>query len=140
MGAELRNRVRDWEQRFIAAMNEERRKAFVWGEADCGTLMGAAVRASVPDHKALRLLKRYSSKVGAKRMLALEGGLEALLDRHFEAVPVSLAQTGDIGLVIGPDGLAAGVAIEGAKAIGRDPERGSFFLPVSSVTKTYRVG
>lgn len=133
-------RVRGWEIDFVAAINLERAKAFEWGRADCATLMGASVRACQGrKHPALKVLKRYATKIGAARLLSAEGSMANVLAQHFEEVPAMLAQTGDIGLLVGDDGVEAGCVVDQARAIGRHPVDGFFFVPVTLLTKVYRV-
>jgi hypothetical protein len=132
-------RLRDWEQRFVAAMPIETAKPFVWGEADCVCLMAAAVRACHgDDHPALKMLGGYKTKRGAVAKLARLGGLSAALAQHFEEVPVLMAQTGDIGVLAG-NGIEAGAVVLEGQAVGKGEETAAYRIPARSLTKVFRV-
>jgi len=133
-------RVHGWETAFVKAITVEREKSFAYGRADCATLMGASVRACHGKrHPALKILKRYSTRIGAARILAKEGSIGAVLAQFFEEVPKAMAQTGDLAIVINARGEEAGCVIDQARAIGRHPETGFFFAPVAAVKQVFRV-
>jgi hypothetical protein len=132
-------RLPDWEQRFVAAMPVELAKPFAWGEADCVLLMAAAVRACHGDHHpVLKHLGGYKSKRSAVAKLKRLGGLSVILAKHFEEVPLLMAQTGDLGVLAG-NGIEAGAVIIDGQAVGKGEDAPSFRLPVRSLTKVFRV-
>lgn len=112
---------------------------FAWGSSDCAHLMAASVRACHgDDHPALAMLTRYSDERSARRLLRRQGGLAAAIARHFEEVPVLLAQTGDIGVVV-RDGVEAGMVIMEGQAVGKAEHSPHYRVPLRTLSRTFRV-
>lgn len=131
-------RVRNWDIALADAMGAELARPFEWGVADCATLMATSVRACLGDHPVLKELRRYRTKRGALRLLKTEGGLTAILERHFSPRAHAFAQTGDIGVVCNPDGSQAGVVVLDGVAVGKS-ETGVVRLPIRAVTAVFEV-
>lgn len=110
---------------------------FEWGRHDCAHHMANAVRAKCPNHPILAYLDQYHDKASAIRLLREIGGLSAGLEQHFEEINPLSAQDGDIG-VISAAGMEAGCVVRNGRAVGLAPF-GEFILPVSRLSKAYRV-
>lgn len=110
---------------------------FEWGTNDCAHLMAQAIRAKYPDHKILSYLNAYRDEQSARALLDKVGGLCNVLSDHFEEISPLAARDGDIG-VISAKGLEAGCLVRNGRAVGLAPS-GEFILPVTRLTKAYRV-
>ncbi|WP_156905463.1 DUF6950 family protein [Maritalea myrionectae] len=110
---------------------------FEWGRHDCAHHMAKAIRARHAEHPILHYLHEYEDEQSAKALLKRIGGLCTLLATHFEEISPLSARDGDIG-VISAKGLEAGCVVRNGRAVGLAPF-GEFILPVSRLTKAYRV-
>ncbi|MCW5722443.1 MAG: hypothetical protein KIS86_14990 [Devosia sp.] len=132
-------RLADWEQRFVAVMPDVLSQPFAWGSADCAHLMASSVEACHgADHPVLADLSRYKTKAGALRLLKAGGGLSAMLARHFEEVPLLVAQTGDLGVLV-VDGVEAGLVVIDGQAVGKGEHAPHYRMPVRAMTRAFRV-
>lgn len=141
-------RPEDWPRRLAAFLMRRRRLAFAWGRTDC--LMTAAdwvaeMRGFDP---AARWRGRYTTALGAARVLARAGyaSLEEALDAVLETVQPVRAQRGDLVLLPVPGREDAGESlarmavgiVTGPEAMVPQPE-GVADLPVRLAVGAWRV-
>lgn len=90
-------------------LRERMRTPFGWtppGQDCCDFTFGAVLAQTGVDHWAAER-GRYSTELGAARVLARRGGVKGICDSLLRPVTPSLAQRGDVGLMKGrqtPDG------------------------------------
>jgi hypothetical protein len=101
-------------------MAANRDREFQWGEWDCILFACAAADAITGVDKAAEYRGRYTTPIGAARILRRlgQGTLLATVDHEFEAKPVSYAMRGDL---IWHDGCV-GVCLGASAAFVTDPE------------------
>lgn len=116
-----------WEAALADTLEAAKRKAFVWGEHDCCLFAADAVVAMSGWDPAEEFRGRYTSKVGAARVMkrAGAGGVEGIIERGARQrgrpeVSAEYTQRGDIVIVDTEDGPAAGVCAGALTAIVRD--------------------
>lgn len=140
-----KGRVRNWEERFVAAMNAELTKPFDWQTANCGHLMYASIAACLGDgHPAeTELIGHNEDEV--KAHITDSGGLVGILGRYFSTVDTWMkAQRGDVVVIRGADGTEAGCVLTdgvlAGKADGRIDRRTTvFYVPVDMGTVFFKV-
>lgn len=133
------SRVVDWPERLFDTVGQWEAVPFAWGSTDClGFALACikAVRGSLP----IEDLPAYSDAKEARRVLRDMGAreLENALMMHFEPVPVSMAQRGDIGISRSPEGEQAVVVCLGSLWRGKT-QVGSIQLPRQAVERAFRV-
>jgi hypothetical protein len=130
-----------WEELLLAKVQEMDSQPFSWGHLDCilSVLECACeirpdlspflehARGSYGDAKEAR---RYLRDMGARE-------LENALMMHLDPVPVSMAQRGDIGIVI-DGGAQCAVICVGAVWIGKT-ETGAIRVPRHLVARAFKV-
>lgn len=98
------------------------------GVQDCLTYAAGAVLAQ-SGVDLLAGAPAWTNEEEARRIIALRGGLEAIVDAHLAEVPRAMAMRGDIGAVLGPRGPLLVViegdtlAAPGPLRVGRLPRR-----------------
>lgn len=104
-------RLPDWEQRLAAWLEDVRDRPFQWGRHDCALFMAGAVLAMTGQDFGEPFRGRYRSAAGAARALRRwgSGDLPSTLSAALgPAVPLALAQRGDVVMVEGACGLLMG--------------------------------
>lgn len=102
-------KVINWPQQVAATIKAATVRPFSWGELDCCLFAAEVVKAQTGTDLSADYRGRYSTELGAARVLKKLGGIDALLDQHFERVPFSQVQRGDVLQFDGPYGLTLGV-------------------------------
>jgi len=115
-------RLADWEARLAAYLEPLRLCSFQWGEHDCCTFAGGAVKAMTGVDPMPEFRGRYTTAIGSARALKRFGAgtLEATMDSKFTAVAPSLAMRGDVVMSGGLLGICLGTF---AMAVGAEGER-----------------
>lgn len=97
-------RVDGWESRLAGYLEQARHQPFAWGENDCALWSARWVRTAtgrdfLPDWRG-----RYSTRLGAVRLMKRRGydGVEDIADAVLPPVPPQFARRGD--LVLHPQG------------------------------------
>jgi hypothetical protein len=132
-------RVEHWPDRLLETVAFWETVPFVWGSTDClGFALACvkAVRGSLP----IEDLPAYSDAMEARRVLRDMGAreLENAFMMHFEPVPVSMAQRGDIGVLVAPDGIQSAMVCLGPSWAGKT-EDGLLQVPRSVIARAFRV-
>ncbi len=103
-------RHRDWTTRLNAEIQAAQGRPFSWGEFDCCLFAADCCEAVCGVDPAAPYRGRYTTEVGAKRVLRnTHGSLEGGWDACFKRVPVSMAQRGDVVLFDSEHGRCVGV-------------------------------
>lgn len=139
----------DWPERMIDAIAARRDTPFAWGSQDCALFACDVAKAVCGVDFAAPLRGRYSTGIGAARVLksfagsdAKECGLEAAVEKiaaghdRPEVAPL-MAQRGDLVLLDTLAGPALGICI-GEHVATAGPE-GVALLPLADVTRAWRV-
>jgi hypothetical protein len=101
---------------------------------DCARFFSAGVAAVTGVAPLDRFAGRWTTELGAARVLRRAGGLDAAVSRIMTEIPITLAQRGDGGLTSG-DAL---VLIEGETVVGLS-ERGYYRLPRHALLKAWTI-
>lgn len=126
-------RVRNWELRLIEAIRAELEKPFDWDGSNCGDLIATAIRAVLGNHPVLEQ-RMAGTEVEVRAYLKGKGGFTGILGKHFQAIPATWAQDGDVALL--NDDTAA-VVLNGV-LVGKTTEK-AYRLPISKATTIYRI-
>ena len=102
---------------------------------DCARFCGAGVEAVYGQNPLSRFSSEWTTRRGARRVLARHKGMAAAVSEVMIAIPVTLAQRGDVGLTA--DNTL--VLVEGDMVVGLHPERGLIRQPRSAVTLAWTV-
>ena len=132
-------RVVDWPERLLETVAVWEAVPFAWGSTDClGFALACvkAVRGSLP----IEDLPAYSDAKVARRVLRDMGAreLENVLMMHFEPVSVSMAQRGDLGVLVAPGGIQSAMVCLGSSWAGKT-EEGLLQAPRAVITRAFRV-
>lgn len=104
-------RVPNWDTLLFEWAMEQRGKPYVWGETDCGSLVRSAV-GIISGEPAFAHVWPYRTRAQAGRRLSETGGVSAvLLAAGWVAVPLTMAQQGDVLIMDTEDGPACGVIV-----------------------------
>lgn len=131
-------RVKRWPERMIEAIVAYEGAPFEWGKTDCWCFamdVAKAVTGTDPWAEA----RTYRTRTGARRALLRRGfpSIAAALAAVYEEVPPSMAQRGDIGIVM-MDGAECACVCEGVRFIGKS-ERGLVRFQRALVSRAFRV-
>lgn len=137
-------RLRGWDLKLIKLIDAQLNMPFDWVTSNCGHLMAASVIACHGDeHPALVELAGWTSKAIVEKHVEEAGGIDKILGRYFQRIPLLQAGQGDL-CVIGTDGNHAGCVIMEGMAIGKAEEirrsgTSAFRMPVQSALVAYKV-
>jgi hypothetical protein len=139
MTIEPTNRERGWQKRLHYLVDEELNKHFMWQTANCGDLMAASVLACHgPNHPSLKELTSGTEE-DVKKSVAQRSGLDSILGKYFQSIPIFMAQDGDIATVGSDPSLRAGCVVLDGQLVGKRSDRGTYRLPISRAVVVYRV-
>lgn len=141
-----------WETRLDAFLRERRRMPFGWQSHDCCMFPADAIRLITGLDPAAAYRAKYSKETGARRIVILAGGMEALTMASMEKigleeVPPLTAQRADPVLFNcrsdgDPDGLSGGIVdLSGRRIVA--PVVGKTGLqefPVTAAIRAWRLG
>lgn len=135
-GAPLR--LPDWRQRLIDHIVATAGEPFKPGTHDCALAAANAVKAMTGKDYA-RGFRGYRTIAEGLRKLKAKGYEDhvALVAEHFEEIPPSMAQVGDIAVVQGDDGLALAI-VQGELLYVTAPQ-GRALVPLTSAKRAFRV-
>lgn len=116
--ANTRPRVQDWPTLLFHFIEMRRDTPFEWGRQDCCLFACGAILAQTGmDVAAPDFRGRYSDALGAARVVALHGGVEAIAERVTaahgwpELATPLLAQRGDVALMDVPDAMRSALGV-----------------------------
>ncbi len=100
----------NWQKELANVIEKAQEVPFFWGKHDCCLFASNCALAVTGKDPSEKYRGRYTSEIGAKRVLAKEhGSIESAFDAYFERVDPALAQRGDIVLFDSEMGKTAGV-------------------------------
>lgn len=103
-------RNRDWTTRLHDVIKAAHGRPFSWGEFDCCIFAADCALAVCNVDPAADYRGKYTTEVGAKRLLNKNhGSLEAAWDASFARVAPAFVQRGDVALYEGPGGRCVAV-------------------------------
>lgn len=103
-------RTRDWTTQLANMIKAATERPFSWGEFDCCLFAADCAVAVCGTDPAALYRGRYTTEMGAKRLLKkIHGSLDAAWDACFARVNPAFIQRGDVAMYDGPNGR--GVAV-----------------------------
>lgn len=98
----MTTRKLDWQLAFATCVAENQDRPFIWGEHDCVLWAANAVLSITGFDAAEGFRDRYSTALGAAKLLKEFGGMEALVTAKLEREPTppAFANVGDILMVM----------------------------------------
>ncbi len=130
-------RTPGWERRLGATLERHRKAAFAWGAYDCATLVrDTALALGAADPFAGMI---WASKLDSIMELRRAGvrSVREFFAAGLDAVPVALAQRGDVGFTRDVAPLMCPAIVTGPEAVSRD-EHGWIVLPRELLVECYR--
>lgn len=130
----------DWHARLTGFLLDCAGRPYRPGRFDCAIFAAGAIEAMTGVDLAADWRGRYRTLRGGLRVLRAEGYHDhlALAAAHFPAIPIALAQSGDLAVVDGPDGPALGVVM-GPQIHALHPEAGLVALPLLQAQGGFRI-
>lgn len=131
-------RVKGWEKAINEVIKKHQALPSKYGVSDCYLITDDAVEAVTGERMFPGV--QYSSEIGAAKELRSRGfnDVEQAFTYLFEAIPVSLAQRGDIG-VIESDGQICGGFVSSIGFVTRNDDEVRI-LPISMMKTAFKVG
>ncbi len=113
---------------------------FKWGSSDCLTWAAECAIAVTGADPIAHLRGRYSTAIGARRILRREGlnDVADLAAALWPEIPIAHARIGDWAAVPDPDGAATLAVVFGDRLACRG-EAGLGFLPLMAARRAWRV-
>lgn len=135
-----RDRLPDWPDRLIAAVEAQRRMPFTWGVADCATLYGAAIEALTGEDPLARFRPWHDERDALRAVLAAGCRSAAeFVGMTMVKIEPARAQRGDFGYLAGEQPrLAFPAVILGAEAVSRD-EHGWIIVPRRLIAEAWSI-
>lgn len=131
-------RVPGWEAALVSVIQHHAGLPFTWGSSDCLDLSADSAAACLGDDL-LKKFRRYTTERGAAKVLVEEGlaNVGEVLASVFPEIPPSLAQRGDIGVILRDGSLSAGVFTSFGFA--SKAEQGVIYEPITAVARAFKV-
>jgi hypothetical protein len=132
-------RVVDWPERLLSTVAFWDALPFAWGRTDCLGFALACIKA-VRGSPIVSDLPAYADAKEARRVLRDLGAreLENAFMMYLDPVPVSLAQRGDVGILVQPGGIQSAVVCVGPTWAGKT-EDGLVHIAPAQVSRAFRV-
>lgn len=131
-------RHEDWPRRLQAFVRERRRMPFAWGSNDCATLAADWVLEATGTDPMYGMRGGWSDARQAMARIAELGGLrQATTDRLGPEILPSLAQRGDVVLIVVGDRETLAVCV-GEHALGAS-DAGALLAPMADAVAAWRV-
>lgn len=96
-------RVSNWTIKLNNIITEWSNKPFKYGEADCCIFAGACLNAVSGVDPSAEWHGKCKTARGAAKIVKSLGGLETVLDKHYERINPNFVQRGDVCLHVLPD-------------------------------------
>ncbi|UGO51432.1 hypothetical protein QJV44_gp18 [Serratia phage vB_SmaS_Tlacuache] len=132
----------DWQEKLLEQVVLREKVKFEWGKHDCCLFAADVVQAMTGVDYASEFRGKYSTEIGAKRLLAKAGedGLTGVLDGKFAQVDLSYVQRGDLVLVQTDAGPALGIYWAGQSVWLQGLEGVQLFINIKDrILKAWRV-
>jgi hypothetical protein len=131
-------RQEGWENRLEELVQSKRNQPFDWAENNCVGLVAEAQLTITGKTDFPEVLENIGNKHNAHRLILKHGkNITEGANKYFTAIPITMAQRGDIVELETCEGPAVGLCI-GAKAvfIGKD---GLEYIPLTSLIRAWRM-
>lgn len=131
-------RYENWPNLLEAYIDSKRNEPFKWGTNDCALFAKGAIEAVLVESSTSDLVIRYRSATGAMKWLVDHEAddLWDYMDKHFERIPVKMAQRGDLIGHITTD-KSLGVCLNGMFATPSD--NGLMFVSMDDAVTAWRI-
>lgn len=130
----------DWQDQLLVQALVYENRPFEWGKADCCLFAADAVLAMTGVDHAADFRGRYTTEIGAKRLLLKKGSLETFLDSELMAIPVDYVQRGDVVLIQTDTGPTLGIYWSGRSAWMQGMTGVALFMEIKNrIIKAWRV-
>ncbi|ODA67679.1 hypothetical protein A7A08_01714 [Methyloligella halotolerans] len=115
---------------------------FNWGRHDCLLWCADCAKAFTGKDPAARLRGRYSTALGAKRVMTTEGwsDMADVARSMFPEIPVASARSGDWAQIINEDGTDTLGVVMAGMIVARTEKNGLGQVPLTHAAKAFRVG
>jgi len=134
----MATRCNNWPDLLTAYIERKRHEAFAWGSNDCCLFAADWVELCTGKDYAETWRGRYSSGLGAVRVLDQAGGVEALVDAlRLHRVAPQQARRGDIVAQQAGGGITLGICLGLNTAF--VAKTGLVFMPISNVETAWRI-
>lgn len=100
----------NWTQALAETIEAAKKRSFSWGKFDCCLFAAECVKAQTGVDPMPEFRGRYTTEVGAKRLLTKFGGIEKIMDSKFQRGCISSISRGDLVLIENQQGVMLGVA------------------------------
>ena len=138
----MADRLLDWPERLVAAIDGSSRRPFEWGAFDCALFASECVEAVTGIDHFDTYRGRYKTRIGATRLLNKNGGLEAIVDELFTGCDIMIARRGDLVLLTQSPELGPGLAVVVGSHVAAPAISGGLeYVPITSalITRAWRV-
>lgn len=130
----------DWQEQLLVQTLIFENQPFEWGKADCCLFAADAVIAMTGVDHAKDFRGKYTTEIGAKRLLSKKGGLETFLDTRLKVIPVDYVQRGDVVLIRTDTGPTLGIYWSGRSAWMQGLDGVKLFMEIKArIIKAWRV-
>lgn len=131
-------RYENWPNLLEAYIDSKRNEPFKWGTNDCALFAKGAIETVLVESSTSDLVIRYRSATGAMKWLVDHEAddLWDYMDKHFERIPVKMAQRGDLIGHITTD-KSLGVCLNGMFATPSDD--GLMFVSLDDAVTAWRI-
>ncbi|QBQ72940.1 hypothetical protein QJV43_gp24 [Serratia phage Serbin] len=132
----------DWQDKLLEQVVLREKVKFEWGKHDCCLFAADVVMAMTGVDYASEFRGKYSTEIGAKRLLAKanEDGLTGVLDGKFAQVDLPYVQRGDLVMVQTDAGPALGIYWSGQSVWLQGLEGVQLFINIKErILKAWRV-
>jgi hypothetical protein len=133
------NRKENWPDLLLAEIERHGALPFEYGKSDCITFACDCVKAMTGEDimSGQRGYKTFEDGMKRLRRIGAKDIGEAFASK-LDEIPVALAGRGDVGVVEGNE-LTVGVVIVGPHAVGKETPGGVAQVPLSAVSRAFRV-
>ncbi|CAB4153251.1 hypothetical protein UFOVP605_52 [uncultured Caudovirales phage] len=130
-------RNNDWAEKMWEVFYNHSETSFEWGINDCCLFVARTVDAMSGSSIEQDLSAIYQNEIGAMKYIAKSGGLIPAISIHLGEPVTGIPMRGDIVVVDGGEGLAAGVCI--GNHIACLATKGMQFLPKNEILARWAV-
>jgi hypothetical protein len=128
----------NWPKLLAQFIEARRAQPFAWGSNDCCTFAADWVEICTGEDYAKAWRGRYTSALGAARVLDEAGGVEALVDAlGLQRIGPKLAGRGDIVAQEAGRGMTLGICLGETTAFAA--KAGLLFGPITNVETAWRI-
>jgi hypothetical protein len=133
-------RYPEWRARLAGYVSASRRRAFAYGSFDCALFAAGAVEVQTGVDLRRQLAGRYTTKIGAARVLRRNGFADPaeVAAALLPPIPVAAARQGDVATIRTGAGVALAV-VGGPHLLAARAGSGLIALPLTAAVAAFRV-